>query len=426
MGLTDGTGNALPWNSFVQADKFTILLSFYAESITGTSGTVYSNDAIICDNNAFIGIFLKDVGGGNYVIQSFNWPGSSTSSDISVTVGASHVVMMRHESGVLYISLDGGSESSVSSGNTSNISNFQVLLGKGDGTSQPFDGRIGEVAIYSEPLTGADLTNAIDYFVTKWITGALGIPTGTVGVTGLAPVLATAIRIDAGSVGVTGLAPSADVPGIIPIDAGSLDLTGYAPEVISPLIPDPGSVNLTGLAPAIDIGTGVIQVTQLPVEVLSDGSSGDIRVTQLPVEILHTSTGRLQITQLPIEVLHTGTGGDARVTQLAVEVVSYGIVPFVLTPPAGQINFTGYPPFPSYPGIVGVTQAGIESADHEVSTNYVSQAGIEAADHGDPSTLVSQMGIEVAMRGASPVFRERCQQIGPLAWVHFPRRIPPT
>ena len=181
MGLTNASGTARVLSDILGAAAATVFIAFYAESITGNSATVYHNDPLCCDAGAYFGIFLKDVGAGSYVIQAFNYNGGTISVEIPVTVGASHVVMMRNDGANLYIALDGGGESSVASNTTANINN-QDQLAWGDGSNGTFDGRIGERAVYNAALSGADLANATAYFTDKWLgTGAAGLSQFTAG-----------------------------------------------------------------------------------------------------------------------------------------------------------------------------------------------------------------------------------------------------
>lgn len=172
-------------SNFIAADAFTILVAFRAESITDT-GNHFDAHALLGDLGGFVGISLRD-NAGQKVLQCWNWDGNADSVDLNINEGESYVVMFRHESGNLFASLNGGSESSVASGNTSDLSG-QLCLGKTTLGSEFYNGRLGELAIYDAGLSGSNLSDAVSYFTDRWIDGGggggEGPPLGSLGLLG--------------------------------------------------------------------------------------------------------------------------------------------------------------------------------------------------------------------------------------------------
>ncbi len=162
------------------ASAFTVVASIYVAGVTNSSANAYSNDPVI-DSGSYFGLYLKNTG-SDYRLQAYVWDGSAKVVEIVVSLATSYVVMFRLESGTLYASLDGGTESSVACGNISSLIN-QVFIGLSGAGS--YNGRIGEVAIYNTALTGTSKTDALSYFTTKWLGGGdttapiLTSPTGT-------------------------------------------------------------------------------------------------------------------------------------------------------------------------------------------------------------------------------------------------------
>lgn len=154
-------------SELITNSAFTILLSFFAESITTTAANPYENHILIGDTGGHWGIALKD-DSGTLKVLAFNYDGSYDEVALTVTTGEAHVVMVRHEGGSLYISLDGGSESSVTSGNTTVVTSAIAIGTRGTGSTY-LNGRIGELAVYNVALTGTDLSNGITYFTDKWL-----------------------------------------------------------------------------------------------------------------------------------------------------------------------------------------------------------------------------------------------------------------
>lgn len=164
LALTNNTGTSQPISAVIANNAFTVLVAFWAEAIGGATPT-YQSDAILADSAGYWGVHLGTVSSVTKV-SAYNYDGNQDHLMLDCSVGAPHVFMMRHESGTLYASLDGGAESSMASGNTTNISN-QLYVGRGQTGS--FNGRIGEFAIYNTALTGTDLSDAIAHFVAKWL-----------------------------------------------------------------------------------------------------------------------------------------------------------------------------------------------------------------------------------------------------------------
>jgi len=151
------------FSTAITASAGTMIVAFriLAFPSAGNADVIFASK----DNGAYFGIYAANQSGTH--VSCLNFDGSYLSNNHAAAIDENHVVMWRHESGVLYSSIDGGSESSVASGNTSPVT--AIGIGGCDGSTRPFDGRIGEVAVWDIALTGADLTNAIAYFTDKWL-----------------------------------------------------------------------------------------------------------------------------------------------------------------------------------------------------------------------------------------------------------------
>jgi len=196
------------------ASAFTFIASIYVAGVTNNSANAYSNDPIL-DSGAYMGLYLKNTG-SDYRLQAYVWDGSAKVVEFVVSLATSYVVMFRLESGTLYASLDGGTESSVACGNISSLVN-QVFIGLSGAGS--YNGRIGEVAIYNTALTGTNKTDALSYFTSKWIGGG-GDTT--------APSLTSAVGTQTGSSTATIGATTDEANGTM---YGVVTVSGTAPSV---------------------------------------------------------------------------------------------------------------------------------------------------------------------------------------------------
>ena len=144
----------------------TIIVAFYAESITLTGGTD-SCHSIIGNDSGYFNLYCRDEA-GTKKLKFFNYDGTVNNVDQTITAGTTVVACARHDGTNVYLSVDGGSESSTASGASATWPNMSVWIGRANGGPGFFDGRIGEIACYNAALTGTGLTDAIAYFRSKW------------------------------------------------------------------------------------------------------------------------------------------------------------------------------------------------------------------------------------------------------------------
>lgn len=152
-------------NNFVGLSAKTILLAAYFETIASTQTAAQDNDGVIGGASHF-GIFVKDSGGTKKVMWTAYDGAWGDVVEQTITTGTTVVICARHDGTNLYLSVDGGSESSIANGATSAEASA-ITIGRATGGTR-MNGRIGEIAVYNAALTGANLTDAIAYFRQKW------------------------------------------------------------------------------------------------------------------------------------------------------------------------------------------------------------------------------------------------------------------
>jgi hypothetical protein len=174
---TQTAGAAKALSSAITNSAFTVIAAIYPQSIPTSAANVYDTDPILADYGHFWGLFLRDLSGVKQV-AGYNWDGTADVIAMTITTGATWIVVFQHDGGNLKLSLidASGTETSasnVASGNTTNLTNNLGLASTG-GPSANF--RIGEFAIWNTALTGGtDLADAKQYFKDSWTTaGAAG------------------------------------------------------------------------------------------------------------------------------------------------------------------------------------------------------------------------------------------------------------
>jgi hypothetical protein len=178
--LFDGSNDALAvfnrtgttaqqWGSYMAVGAKTILVAFRFTSCTVNSGNPWLNSIVVADGSQFWGIHIRrsSTGPDVHKLQFYNWDGNSDVTEITVTTNTNYVACLRHDGTNIYGSINGGSESSVASGNTTSTIG-RIAVGGSATASNALAGSIGEILIYNAALSGSNLTNAIAY-MGRWL-----------------------------------------------------------------------------------------------------------------------------------------------------------------------------------------------------------------------------------------------------------------
>jgi hypothetical protein len=130
----DGVNDALytqvaALSSLIAAASGYIVVSFIADAITTSDATIYFNSTVIGDTGQYIGLHLKTPS----TINSYNYDGTVDLSTLTITTATPYVVEWRHEGGNIYLRVNGGTEVSTASGNTSSLTSALWLGSSGGG-----------------------------------------------------------------------------------------------------------------------------------------------------------------------------------------------------------------------------------------------------------------------------------------------------
>jgi hypothetical protein len=135
------TGSTIALSGFLSAASGYIVVSFIVDAFTTSAVNIYDNSPIFADVGGFVGLHLKSPN----ILAAYNWGGSANSTTTTIATGAPYVVEWRHDSGSLFLRVNGGAETSVASGNTTTL-NALVNLG---GVTACANIKIFELATYS-------------------------------------------------------------------------------------------------------------------------------------------------------------------------------------------------------------------------------------------------------------------------------------
>jgi hypothetical protein len=167
MRLSTYGGTGVPLSALITASAYTLYIAFRPNAITSTNYD-YGGHPLIGDTAGYWGVFLASVSGVPKIF-AYNYVGIAYYTPaVNCGVGAPHVVCVRHEGGYLYLSIDGGADVSVATGNTAVLTGIPNI-GYGVYGSGQLDARVGEILIYDTAHSADERTAAINFLMAKWI-----------------------------------------------------------------------------------------------------------------------------------------------------------------------------------------------------------------------------------------------------------------
>jgi len=165
-GNDDSLG-AVALSSLMSSTAGWIVVSCIVDAITvdqGTGSLVYLNNGVCGDAGGYAGLVTRTTGPS---VTAFNYDGNYDTLSNTIATGTPYVFTWRHEGGNIYMSVNGGSESLVASGTTSNMSG-QFCIGQAYGKGNV---KIFEVATFST-IPSSDERDALVADMMDWIGAA--------------------------------------------------------------------------------------------------------------------------------------------------------------------------------------------------------------------------------------------------------------
>lgn len=147
-------GSAL--SNFISAGSGLVLVSCIIDAINLNNTTAYQNDWLIADSSAFMGLFIRNTGGGQAI--AYNWDGNEDKATATIATATPYVLHWRHEGGNVYQGVN-GTETSVASGDTTTLTGILRMGGAG---TQFLNCKVFEAATFSTVPSGADVTTIIN------------------------------------------------------------------------------------------------------------------------------------------------------------------------------------------------------------------------------------------------------------------------
>lgn len=143
-GTSIDEGTFMNWDVIGSASALTLVIVLLPDASDTDDAAAANNDKVIGDGNGFILVALRG-SGATKQIQARNFDGSSDQNDHTITYAQPLIFMARHAAGQWTTSVNGGAETSIASGDTSDVA-AQVRLGGLSGATPTLNGRVAFVA----------------------------------------------------------------------------------------------------------------------------------------------------------------------------------------------------------------------------------------------------------------------------------------
>jgi hypothetical protein len=162
-------------SDIIGASAKTLIFALYVEATVNLApdDEPYNQDIIFSDETSHLILYARNTAPPRIGISNF----SGAVFDIAektIALATSYIVAARHNGTNLFISLDGGAETSIASGATASLVS-PVKLALGEIAGKFFNGRVGEFKIWNEDRV-ATLAADIAYFTAKWLPAAGAVP----------------------------------------------------------------------------------------------------------------------------------------------------------------------------------------------------------------------------------------------------------
>lgn len=151
-------------SDFGSTSAKSVMIALYVEAASANNAAVYANHCVWGDFGGYWGLYVRTDGAGLYYVQSYNWDGGLTSTELPILLATTYLVTLAHDGATLSLTLNAGVPSTTSSGATASMGGA-VQIGENN-----YNGRIGEIAAYS---TSTPTAGAYTYLGPgRWLAGA--------------------------------------------------------------------------------------------------------------------------------------------------------------------------------------------------------------------------------------------------------------
>ena len=162
--VLQSNGASVISNQILVNSKFIVVSAIFdviSTAVTASFATV--GHALVCDATGRIGLFgcvdtVDKIFAANYVTGA-----TDQHVGIAITEGTTYVLALRHDGTTLWVSVNGGAESSIASGNTEGAWGA-LRFGQG-GASAFFNGKLFEAAFWKTIPSADDRAKIIAYFM---------------------------------------------------------------------------------------------------------------------------------------------------------------------------------------------------------------------------------------------------------------------
>lgn len=150
---------SIPMSALYSPTDYTYICVLRSIVNNTNAGAAYDNDAAWADSSGWIGLHLKSAG----TIHAYD---DAASPSVAKTDGTALLVAVRHGSGTVGISKNGGAETTGAQGTSTLTGQFRMFGGQG--SANLWNGDVAALLMWNRRLTDTELAEAVGAYRTKY------------------------------------------------------------------------------------------------------------------------------------------------------------------------------------------------------------------------------------------------------------------
>lgn len=167
LATTDNKATAKVLSDWATASAFTLIMALRVEASSSNNGTIYLNEGILTDSSGYMGLLVRN-DSGQVKLIGYNYDGNIDAVEANISVNTNYVVVFRHESGNIFLSINNESELSAASGDTGALTG-QMETGVNEDASAYLNGRIGMFKFWNTGNADGNLATEKAAMIADWV-----------------------------------------------------------------------------------------------------------------------------------------------------------------------------------------------------------------------------------------------------------------
>lgn len=157
-GVAHFLDTGIDLSNFIGNASGAIVVSVIMDAVTLNSGNAYQNHPIISDASQFAGLYAANASGVTF--YGYAWDGTADQPSVTGATGTAYILMWRKHGGTIYVSVNGGAETSAANGNITTLTGDLIMSSGGNKSNM----KVAEAFTTSDGSQTAALAAAVADF----------------------------------------------------------------------------------------------------------------------------------------------------------------------------------------------------------------------------------------------------------------------